>query len=407
VNRSVGTERHVAALVLLDGAQLAALLTILPFLLFTGTTASGTAAAAPLAVGLAIGVVGTLAVGRLSDKVSPYGLLQSMQSLQIVVYALTLAAASTKSMLLLAVSAAASVALARSVGPAKDKIRAEHIGPDRRTSFNATTRRWFLVVNQVAVAVCTVGLTALPRLAWPLSLTLVIAVNLTSLLMTQSLRRRQPSSTDGPSAHLRPERLNSQQRLLLAWGLALIGVLGLGSALPTVGLTAWITRTQAYPPWIISAVGVVVLAADFWFIKWISEFVTSRPRWWATIHRFGSILLIAAVAMTVAGTQSRSTPVALSLIVLGMVLSALALSVSTLLAMEIQYGFGSPTTRGWVASLTRTGSIAGTAAATALAPGIFFTTWPIITCVTILAVATLLVPSRLSRQLTNAAVPVR
>lgn len=406
MNRSVGTERHVAALVLLDGAQLAALLTILPFLLFTGTTASGVAGAAPLAVGLAMGVVGTLAVGRLSDKVSPYGLLQSMQCLQILVYALALAAASTKSMVLLAVSAAASVALARSVGPAKDKIRAEHIGPDRRTSFNATTRRWFLVVNQVAVAVCTVGLTALPRLAWPLSLTLVIVVNLASLLMTQSLRRRQPGSTDGPSAH-RPERLNSQQRLLLVWGLALIGVLGLGSALPTVGLTAWITRTHGYPPWIISAVGVVVLAADFWFIKWISEFVSSRPRWWATIHRFGSILLIAAVVMTVAGTRSRSTPVALSLIVLGMVLSALALSVGTLLAMEIQYGFGSPATRGWVASLTRTGSIAGTAAATALAPGIFFAAWPLIACVTVLAVATFLVPTRLSRSLIDAAVPVR
>ncbi|MBT1631454.1 hypothetical protein [Curtobacterium flaccumfaciens] len=406
MNRSVGTERHVAALVLLDGAQLAALLTILPFLLFTGTTASGAAGAAPLAVGLAMGVVGTLAVGRLSDKVSPYGLLQSMQGLQIVVYALTLAAASTKSMVLLAVSAAASVALARSVGPAKDKIRAEHIGPDRRTSFNATTRRWFLVVNQVAVAVCTVGLTALPRLAWPLSLTLVIAVNLASLLMTQSLRRRQPGSTGNPAAH-RPERLNSQQRLLLVWGLALIGVLGLGSALPTVGLTAWITRTHGYPPWIVSAVGVVVLAADFWFIKWVSEFVTSHPRWWATIHRFGSILLIAALATTVAGTQSRSSPVALSLIVLGMVLSALALSVSTLLAMEIQYGFGSPATRGWVASLTRTGSIAGTAAATALAPGIFLATWPLIACVTVLAVATLFVPTRLSRSLIDAAEPVR
>ena len=364
-------ERRVFALTLTDGAQAVVLLTLLPFILLrhVATTPSmGTTGLGALSAGFFLGIAGTLLCGRAADRWSAYAVLQLLQLLQIVTSVGLVLNLIQNRQVLSTFLVAIGIGLLRSSGPAKDKIRALHIPRDQRTQFNALVRRWFLVVNQTLVVVLTVIISILPEEFWPhvlLTSTLLVSA---SIVLTRSLSGGTTTSAlnqDAPSARLsRPHA----GRLSLAF--LVIVILGLGIAIPTIGLTTWISL-HSIPPWVLSAYGLYLVAFDFWFIKLLGSTLSGRPTLWGRAIQWGAVaLLVGVVSSWLVGQLTPGWPAYILLLVVGPTVTAAA-SISVMFAMEIQYGFGEDSLRGRIASYTRICSAVGTAVASFIAPAIF------------------------------------
>lgn len=378
-------ERRIVALFLADGIQVSALLTTVPFMAFAGTdlTGEGIRAAGPIGAGLLLGAAGTWAMGYLVDRFRPLLLLQTLQFTQLIATAAAFIAATTNSRgLPLAVCLA--IGLARSSGPAKDKIRSGLIHPKRRTRVNAYIRSWFLVCNELTVAVVTIAMSLLPSRLWHLPLLITLAGIAASMAVAWPLRL---------SARARPSRGRPIQLRRLVGALAIIGALGLGAGLPTVGLAAWIAQTGAYPPWLVSVVGVASVLIDFVFIRLLGSLLERRVQLWARMHRAGALLLIVSLLGTWSAARYVAGTAQLALLIFSLICSALAFSVAVMIGMEVQYGFGPQASRGRVSSLTRLASLVGSAASAMLAPGIFLGAGHSFLITLFLAAALLLVPA--------------
>ncbi|UCR89398.1 hypothetical protein [Mycetocola spongiae] len=390
---------------LLDGIQSTALILLFPFLIFgrAGDPPNGVFGAAPIAAGLALGILGTLLVGRLVDRHVAPGVLQLLQISQAACILGLILGALCGQFLLLNVMGMLAVALARSVGPAKDRIRAEFIGPERRTLFNAEVRRYFLLVNEAVAALCTLTLSVIPARYWSLPLLLSLACIAASVAVASSLAAQAAPRGTGPIAA--GEKLPRSVRSPLAVGLIVVGLLGLASALPTVGLAAWLSASHRYGPWLITVAGLVSLGCDFFFIRFLGLTLVKRPDRWRRIHRLGGLLMIGAALGTAAAVNSGHAGAQVALLLLAMLCATLAYSVSTMLAMEIQFGFGSAAARGRIASYTRVSSVAAMALASWLAPGVFLANWVCLVAILAAGVALCVVPGGLSAAWTSLAPP--
>lgn len=396
-------EGSIAALVMLDGAQATALVVVIPFTIFGNSfaTAGWALGAVPIATGFALGMLGTLLVGRMADSRPAIGLLQSLQIAQAVLVAGVMVSAVARHLVALSLFTVLALAVSRSVGPAKDKIRSEFIGEERRTLFNAQVRRYFLVVNEIVGAVCTVTISILPPRLWPLLLVISLICIAASLVVASSLRPKMTLRTS-PSTDV-PEQLSASSRRRLGIGLVVVGVGSLTAALPGVGLSAWIAAAPAYGPWLVTVVGLSALAVDFFFIRLIGSTLAKRPSLWPAVHRLGGALVICATVGTAAALGVTSGAAQIALFLFAMICASLAYSVSAMLAMEIQFGFGSRATRGRIASYTRLSAAGGLAVSSWLAPGVFLGGWVPVAALASVGLLLCLLPRRLTSAWTSLA----
>lgn len=383
--------RSVAGLVLLDGIQVAVLLTVLPFMLISGEEGpSGSMAEiSPLGIGIALGIGGTLVIGRVVDRINPYAVLQGIQALQIFLLLCVIAFSLFGWKELVPLSVVCAVTVARSSGPAKDKIRAFHIDSARRVTFNSFVRRWFLVIGQVVIVVITLLLSNMPRPYWPTLLFLSIAAIVASIFLTIQLQKL--ARAGGPTPSRQPGALVKPRRGPLLLALSVITCLGIGAALPTVGLTAWIAH-YGYPIWILGAFGVYIVFVDFWFTKALGHYLDAHPEKWASAHRVGAIILLVGLCGVWISGLIENTQGSLLALGISLTISTLAYSMSVMLAMEVQFGYGDHASRGAVASYTRSAAVAGSAIAATIAPALILGGGVITTLAIAASVLVLLVP---------------
>lgn len=385
-------ERKILALTLTDGGQAVVLLTLLPFILLRVVSiepAEGIAGVGPLSAGFLLGIVGTIAIGRMADKWSPYTVLQILQFFQVLL-SIGLVLCFLRNLEVVSTFLVAlCIGLLRSSGPAKDKIRSIHIPRGRRTSFNALVRRWFLVVNQALIVALTVVISFLPPFLWPILLLVSTLLVCCSALLTRSLSARggvRSSDQENVYTHLSGTQARELSLLFLV-----IIILSLGVAIPTIGLTAWISLHRI-PPWVLSVFGLYIVVYDFWFIKLLGAKLSNQPQLWGIAIKLGAgSLILGVVASWAIGPLEAGWLASILLIVLGPAV-ATSSSIATMFAMEVQHGFATDSLRGRISSYTRISSAVGTAVASIVAPAIFLNEVGIIAGV-LLSVACVLIIS--------------
>lgn len=398
-----GREKSIAALVMLDGVQATILIVVLPFTIFGSAhdLASGIVGVTPVGAGFALGILGTFIVGRQVDNRSALTTLQFLQVFQALCVIGTVVSALSEHFLVLGLCGMLALATSRSVGPAKDKRRSGFISPERRTTFNAQVRRYFLVANEAVGALCTITMSVIPSRFWPLLLLISLFCVSASTTVAGSLKKE--SVLKNVESAALPQEIEEGMRPQLAIGLLVVGLLGITSTLPTVGLSAWISTSHVYGPWFVTVVGLVKLVVDFFFIRFLSTSLEKRPKLWQVLHRFGGVLVICSVLGTTVAVSAERFVVQVPIILIAMVCSTLAYSVSTVLAMEVQFGFGSQEVRGRIASYTRLSSVAALALASWMAPGVFLGSWATVVAMSIVGAALCMLPGRLASAWTSLA----
>lgn len=185
-------------LLMADGAQAAFILTVIPFVLFRSEGLPLAVASSALGIGYGLGIAATLAFGRLADRNDPYVVLQVLQRVQLILLVLASATVWIPSVTVVVVSVVGAIAVLRGVAPVKDRVRALHVPPARRGTFNSQFRRWFLVLGEIAVAAAAVLLTLIPTRLIPLSLLVPAVLVIVSLAATRTLRR---AARDGQESY--------------------------------------------------------------------------------------------------------------------------------------------------------------------------------------------------------------
>ncbi|MDO5723725.1 MAG: hypothetical protein Q4P33_04935 [Flaviflexus sp.] len=371
------------ATILADGVQVSVALITIPFLLFAGAdlSAEGTIAVAPLAVGLALGALGSWLVERLTVRLPPARILQVIEAAQILAVGWLIVAASLGHVLV--VQACLAAALARMSGPAKDAVRAAIITPERRPGLGRTMGRVFFLATEVSIALATVIITLVPRDQRYLPLLLALGASAAGIMSSWSLR----CPAGGPGARRTGPRHHGRRGLAqLAVPFLLVIVLGLGSGLPTVGLAAWITRWEAVPAWTISVMSLACLTAYLLLIRVLDSRMRSVPGTLAHLHRLGSLLLAAGLIGTWCAVRYIAAPAGLFLLAASLISSALAFSIAALIALEL------PARCGVSPRAVRAALGLATAAGALVAPGIFLGGGHIFAVALFLAVALPLLP---------------
>ena len=156
-----------------------------------------------------------------------------------------------------------------------------------------------------------------------------------SIVLTRSLSGGTTTSAlnqDAPSA-----RLSRPQAGRLSLAFLVIVILGLGIAIPTIGLTTWISL-HTIPPWVLSAYGLYLVAFDFWFIKLLGSTLSGRPTLWGRAIQWGAVaLLVGVVSSWLVGQLTPGWPAYILLLVVGPTVTAAA-SISVMFAMEFTDG---------------------------------------------------------------------
>ncbi|QDZ41969.1 hypothetical protein [Corynebacterium sp. sy039] len=393
--RNQSREISIASLVLLDGIQTTVLIIVLPFVIFGSTHSLELwfLGVTPISAGFALGILGALLVGRQVDRRSALTVLQVLQVFQALFLVGTIVSALAGHFFALALFGMLALAFSRSVGPAKDKIRSEYISSGRRTLFNGQIRRYFLVANEIAGALCTITMTIIPSHYWPLLFLVSFVCTVTSISVAVSLKTKSTQQVMARSSM--PQKIGKNVRLPLVMGLVVVGILGLSSALPTIGLSAWISTRDVFGPWLVTVVGLIDLTVDFFFIRLLSTTLEKRPELWKIIHRVGGTLMIFAILGTTVAVNTKEHILQLAILLFSMVCATLVFSISAMLAMEIQFGFGAQENRGRIASYTRLSSAVAMTIAAWLTPGVFLGNWMTVTILTLTGVVLFLLPSKL------------
>lgn len=368
-------------LLMADGAQAAFVLTAAPFLLIRAGNLTVAAVSSVLGLGYAVGVLAALALGRLADRFEPYRLLQLVQLVQLLLTVLVLITGTTGSGVALAIALTSVVVVLRGVGPVKDRIRNAHVPGESRSLFNSQFRRWFLVLNEISVAVAALLFTIVPGHLMGAVFVVPILLVAASLSATQSLHgdaRRDASRAGAVRRRRSGPSLRGISRTQFTVALALLAVCPTGAALPSVGLSSWIAQTHTYAPIVVSAVSVLILGLDFAYMKVFGDSLHVGDKLWRAaplICGAGLALSIVAVAV-VLRLDPRGFTGVLAL-VLCMTPGVISYSMSVLISMTLQFSYGSEQDRGKTASYTRVAASLGMALGSIAGPGIFLghTAW--------------------------------
>lgn len=365
-------EMQVALLSFFDGIQAVVLITLLPFLLFVNTfsNSSSLSLASPLGIGYLLSVAGTFAVGYGVDRWDPIRVLLLSQGFQFFILLILLGSALQGRSVQTAFTATLALVFSRSLGPAKDKIRTLVIRPERRRHVNSEIRRYFLVVTHLFGLFSTVCLSVLPVSKWPLMLIVALSAVAGSVVVTLFLRpicNSRNFSFTGNRETPSPTRI----RPVLFMLVIPIG-LSLTAGLPSVGFSAWLAATRTYQPWMVGVVGTILVALDFLFLKAITQLIETGRLNMSRLHRIGGVLVSSSCCLTYAALQFPPGLIQLLVLSAGFVCVAFCVSISSLISMEIQYGFGEERTRGRIASLTRVSVTIGYGVTSWLSPAIFF-----------------------------------
>ncbi|AZA10553.1 hypothetical protein CGERO_01090 [Corynebacterium gerontici] len=93
-------------------------------------------------------------------------------------------------------------------------------------------------------------------------------------------------------------------------------------------------------------VGIGTLLVEFLFIRKLGEYLTRNTQAWSWMPRVGAGLMLTSIGVTVLATNIQQLAAQSFLLLFAMVGASLAFSVATMLAMEMQFGFGSNSTEG-------------------------------------------------------------
>lgn len=365
-------ELLVGFLSFLDGVQAIVLVTLLPFLLFVNSAPSSNSLvlASPLGIGFLFSVAGTFLIGYIADLVNPIKVLLLSQILQFFILITLLIWALQGQSMQTAFGATLVLIFSRSFGPAKDKVRAIVILPERRRSINSTIRRYFLIINHLTALSCTLALSTLAVSKWPLLLIIAICAVIGSFIIVLFLK---PIYLAGNQLSFEKSQTTNRFQIAPILIMLLIPIgLSLNAGIPSVGFSAWLAATHFYQPWIAGVVGTILVAFDFVFLKIITRFIDTGQLKMSWLHRIGGILLITSCCLINAALYFPTGFNQLLVLSLAFVCVTFCTSISSLIALEIQYGFGQEQTRGRIASLTRISVTIGYAVTTWISPSIYF-----------------------------------
>lgn len=377
-------EKKIAALFLIDGMQLTALLTIIPFILFGSEQIGSIALSSSVAIsgGIFIGSIGTLVVGHLSDSYSATRILQTIQIWQaLTILALCFFINSDKRFLSM-LFAAISIVLSRSSGPAKDKLRSVIVRPSIRQDYNVKIRQAFLFLNQFTLLGLTLTFSLIDSRHWAITLVLVLLFSFISICLVNSLQNEFQTMPKKASC-LNPCGNTCDGTGLNKIVTPLVGVfiLSLLTSFPTVGLAVWIQKYKIAIPLLAGIIGTISTIVDIYIINKINVLLKNNRSLWGKLFQIGGLLSLLCVTLTIVSFKLPGVYSASAIILLAVVCSSIGNSIAVMISMEIQYGFGSHVARGRISSFTRTTtSVAGSLSAY-LTTGIFLYNWIIIVCI--------------------------